>query len=54
MKENIIYTKTDIIKTFSELYHKPNFKLTKNGDLQISLLGLCVVYEFKKGTFKNK
>ncbi len=50
----LLQNKTDIIKTFSELYHKPNFWITKSGDLQVSLLGLSVDYVWKKGTFINK
>jgi len=46
--------KTDIIKAFNEFYHKPNFWITESGDLQVSLLGLCIDYEWKKGTFINK
>ena len=55
-KTNIMktYTKTEIIKRLKKVFTNPQFYVTKNGDLTMSLDGHFVDHKWNKGDFINK
>ena len=50
----MIYTKTQIIEGLKKVFINPQFYVTKEGDLTMSLDGKFVDHKWKKGTFTNK
>ena len=48
------YTKTEIIKRLKKVFTNPQFYVTKNGDLTMSLDGHFVDHKWNKGDFINK